>query len=89
LEEIQRIIDEKIRPQLQAHNGDIKLIGIKDGIITVKLTGACSGCPGADLTTKDFMEEVFSQYIPKFKKVVISHEVSQDLMDMAKSILKK
>lgn len=89
MEEIQRIIDEKIRPQLQAHNGDIKLIGIKDGIITVKLTGACSGCPGADLTTKDFMEEVFSQYIPEFKKVVISYEVSQDLMDMAKSILKK
>jgi len=89
LEDIKKIIDEKIRPQLQAHNGDIKLIGIKDGIVTVKLTGTCSGCPGADLTTKDFMEEVFSQCIPGFEKVVISHEISQDLMDMAKMILNK
>ena len=69
LERVQVVID-KIRPRLQMDGGDIELIGVEDNIVKVKLTGACSGCPGAQMTLKMGVERVIKEEVPEIKEVV-------------------
>lgn len=64
-EKVQEVINE-IRPNLQADGGDIDLIDVTDdGIVKVKLRGACSGCPGAAMTLKMGVERILKQRIPQ------------------------
>ena len=51
MKELEKTINENIRPRLQSHGGDVQIIDIVEGVVRIKLTGACSGCPSADLTT--------------------------------------
>jgi len=62
---------KKIRPSLQADGGDVKLIEVsEDGVIKVKLTGACSGCPMSTMTLKMGIERILKENVPGVKKVV-------------------
>ncbi len=62
---------EKIRPALQADGGDVELVGVDDeGIVSLKLTGACGGCPMAAMTLKMGIERVLKGQIPEVKEVV-------------------
>jgi Fe-S cluster biogenesis protein NfuA len=61
---------EKIRPALQADGGDVELVDVKDGIVKVKLTGACGGCPMSTLTLKKGIERVLKEQVPEVKEVV-------------------
>ncbi len=61
---------EVIRPYLQADGGDIELIGIEDGVVSVKLTGVCGGCPHARMTLKNGVERVVKERVPEVKEVV-------------------
>ncbi len=62
---------DKIRPAIQADGGDVKLIEIcDDGVVKVRLTGACSGCPMATLTLKQGVEKILKENIPDIKEVV-------------------
>ena len=62
---------EKIRPALQADGGDIELVDVtRDGIVKVKLTGACGGCPMAKMTLQQGVERILKQEVPEVKKVV-------------------
>ncbi len=68
-EKVQQVIDE-IRPNLQADGGDIELIDVtEDGVVKVRLRGACSGCPGAAMTLKMGVERVLRSRIPQVKRV--------------------
>ncbi len=67
-EKVQKIID-KIRPSLQADGGDVELIDVVDGIVTVKLQGACAGCPMSQMTLKNGIERLVMQEIPEIKSV--------------------
>ena len=60
---------QKIRPALQADGGDIELIAIEDGVVKVKLTGACGGCPMSQMTLKQGVERVLKQEVPGVKEV--------------------
>ncbi len=60
---------QKIRPALQADGGDIELIDIQDGMVKVKLTGACGGCPMSQMTLKQGVERVLKQEVPEVKGV--------------------
>ena len=60
---------EKIRPFLQADGGDVELVDIEDGIVTVKLRGACAGCPGALFTLKMGIEKRLKEEVPEVKEV--------------------
>jgi Fe-S cluster biogenesis protein NfuA len=60
---------EKIRPALQADGGDIELIDVSDGIVKVKLTGACAGCPMSTMTLKNGVERILKEQIPEVKEV--------------------
>ncbi|WP_053956153.1 NifU family protein [Inediibacterium massiliense] len=88
-EEVQKVIDTKIRPKLMKHYGDIKLIGVKDQIVEVKLLGACGSCPSAKITLEEIVLADLQEEIPTIKEVHLVHEMSQDLIDMAKKILNK
>ncbi len=57
---------EKIRPALQADGGDLELIEVtEDGKVTVKLTGACGGCPMSQMTLKMGVEQRLKEEIPE------------------------
>ncbi len=62
----------KIRPALQADGGDIALVGVDEekGIVQVRLQGACSGCPSAQLTLQMGVERAIMEEIPEVKQVV-------------------
>ncbi|MCK4802508.1 MAG: NifU family protein [bacterium] len=61
----------KIRPSLQADGGDVELIEVtSDGVVKVKLTGACRGCPMSQMTLKAGIEKVIKQEVPEVKEVV-------------------
>ena len=62
---------EKIRPVLQRDGGDVELVEVSDdGIVLVRLKGACSGCPGATMTLKAVIENLLVKEAPGVKKVV-------------------
>lgn len=59
----------KIKPALQADGGDVTLVDVKDGVVEVKLVGACAGCPMSRLTLKNGIERVLKEEIPEVKEV--------------------
>ncbi len=60
---------ESIRPALQADGGDVELAGVKDGIVKVRLVGACMGCPMASMTLTNGIEKELKELVPEVKKV--------------------
>ena len=61
---------QKIRPALQADGGDIQLVSVKDGVVSVKLQGHCAGCPMSTMTLRMGVERLLKQQIPEVKEVV-------------------
>ncbi|MEE4355100.1 MAG: NifU family protein [Desulfococcaceae bacterium] len=60
----------KIRPALQRDGGDVELVDIsEDGIVKVRLQGACKGCPMSQMTLKNGIERVLMQEVPEVKSV--------------------
>ncbi|AAM24936.1 MAG: Nitrogen-fixing NifU domain protein [Caldanaerobacter subterraneus] len=60
-----------IKPSLQADGGDVELVDVtEDGVVKVKLTGACGGCPFATLTLKEGIERAIKEEIPEVKEVI-------------------
>ncbi|MHC9541481.1 MAG: NifU family protein [Vulcanimicrobiota bacterium] len=61
----------KIRPSLQADGGDVQLVEVTpEGLVKVKLTGACGGCPMSQMTLKMFIEKTIKKEVPEVKEVV-------------------
>ncbi len=68
-EKVQEML-EKIRPNLQADGGDIELIDVTDeGVVKVKLKGACAGCPMSTMTLKNGVERFLKEQIPGLDRV--------------------
>jgi len=62
---------KKIRPSLQADGGDVTLVDVSDdGIVKVKLIGACAGCPMSQMTLKMGIEKMLKKEVPRIKKVL-------------------
>ena len=61
---------EKIRPALKADGGDVELVDVKDGVATVRLTGACGGCPMSTITLRMGVERVIKEEVPEIKELV-------------------
>ena len=70
-EEKVKSIIEAIRPNLQSHGGDIEFVGVdEDNNVKVRLQGACSGCPGAQMTLKMGVERLLKEKLPEVKEVI-------------------
>ena len=68
--EVKKILN-KIRPSLQADGGDVELVSVSEnGVVKVKLLGACHGCPMSTLTLKNGIEKTLKQHVPGVKEVV-------------------
>jgi Fe-S cluster biogenesis protein NfuA len=68
-EKVQAALD-KIRPALQADGGDVELVDVTDGIVKVRLVGACAGCPMSQLTLAMGVERTLKEQVPEVKQVV-------------------
>ena len=60
----------RIRPALQADGGDVELLDVKEGVVSVRLTGACGGCPMSTITLRNGIERILKQEVPEVKGVV-------------------
>ncbi len=59
-----------VRPSLQAHGGDVELVDVTDdGVVSVRLAGACHGCPGALMTLRMGVERLLKQQVPEVTRV--------------------
>ena len=58
-----------IRPALQADGGDIELVNVEEGVVTVRLMGACSGCPMAQMTLKQGVEARVRELVPEIDRI--------------------
>jgi Fe-S cluster biogenesis protein NfuA len=67
-EKVQAAID-KIRPMLQRDGGDVELVDVQEGIVTVRLRGACAGCPMSQMTIKNGIEKFLKKEIPEIVAV--------------------
>ena len=60
----------RIRPALQADGGDVELVDVRDGVVSVRLTGGCGCCSMSAMTLKHGVERVVKQEVPEVKEVV-------------------
>lgn len=68
-EKVEAALD-KVRPMLQADGGNVELVDVTDdGVVKVRLQGACAGCPMSQMTLRNGIERVLKQHIPEIKAV--------------------
>ena len=68
-DKVQSVLDN-IRPSLRADGGDVELVDVKDGVVSVKLKGACAGCPMSTMTLKNGIERILKQELSDIKEVI-------------------
>lgn len=68
-EKVEAALDQ-IRPALLADGGDVELINVNEGVVTLRLTGACGGCPMATMTLRHGIERVLKEEVPEIKEVI-------------------
>ena len=69
ISQIQNIIETQIRPALHSDGGDIELVDVEDGIVKLKLVGACSHCPSSAMTLYEGVEKMLMEKIPEVKGI--------------------
>ena len=70
IEKVREVIEKEIKPLLMMEGGSIELVGVDDGIVKVKLQGACAGCPMSQYTLVNFVEATLRERIPEVRGVV-------------------
>lgn len=68
-EKVEKVLD-KIRPSLMADGGNVELVDVEDGVVKVRLTGACGGCPMSQMTLKMGIERLLKQELPEIQEVI-------------------
>lgn len=86
---IEKLLDEKVRPQLALHNGNVEIISYENQVLKIRLLGQCSGCPSATLTTEELIKKEVTDALPEVEDVILVTGVSDELIQAAKEILKK
>lgn len=87
--ELNRIVEEKINPVLAKHYGGAEVTAFENGIVSVKMMGACGQCPSAQETIESVVRELFMAESSEIKDVVLDDCLSDELMNMAKEILSR
>lgn len=88
MQKIEQAIEERIRPQLALHGGDIEVLGFEDGVLRFKLIGQCSLCPSAYITAEELINAELTEAVPEVKRAVLVQTVSGDLLEQARALLR-
>ncbi|MGA9173058.1 MAG: NifU family protein [Thermoactinomyces sp.] len=67
-ERVQEVLD-KLRPYIQRDGGDVELVEVEDGIVRVRLLGACGSCPSSTITLKAGIERALMEEVPEVREV--------------------
>ena len=90
MRKVEAALDERVRPYLRSHGGDIAALRLEDGVLYVKMLGQCAGCPSADLTNETVVEEALTAALPGLvRKVSVDQSVSDELWEQAKRLLRE
>lgn len=68
-EQVRDVIENRIRPRVRLDGGDITLVDVEEGIVTVRLHGACSTCASTQVTLQEGVERILRQEIPEVRGV--------------------
>ena len=89
LQKIEAVVEEKVRPVLRSHGGDLKVDRLEGKVLYVNLLGQCSGCPSADYTNETIIEaEVVAALPDLVERVVAVHSISDELWEQAKRLMR-
>lgn len=89
LKRIEAVLDEKVRPALRAHGGELEIDRLEDRVLYIKLLGQCAGCPSADLTNETVIEAEVVKALPDLvERVAVVQTVSDELWEQAKRLLR-
>lgn len=89
MKRIEAVLDERVRPALRAHGGEIETDRLENGVLYVKLLGQCAGCPSADLTNETLVEAELKAALPELvERVAVVQSVSDELWEQARRLLR-
>lgn len=88
MKKIEQLLEERVRPALAMHRGDIRVESYENGILRVRLLGQCSNCPSAQGTTEDLVAAELQAAMPEIKQVVLVSGVSDELLAEARALLR-
>ena len=80
---------ETIRPQIRAHGGEVRLTAFEDGVVYLRLSGACAGCPAADQGTKSWIRERLQAQLPGIRQVELVQDLDPELIQFARERLRR
>ena len=89
LERIEKVLDEKVRPALKNHDGDIKVVRVGDGVLCCRMLGQCSNWPSAVVTAEELVAPPVLEAIPEIRQVVLDTTVSDELWQDAMELLRR
>jgi Fe-S cluster biogenesis protein NfuA len=69
-ERLVRELIDKVQPYLKSHGGGVEVVAVEDGVVYVKMLGACVGCPLIDVTLREGIEEMLLENVPGVVAVV-------------------
>jgi Fe-S cluster biogenesis protein NfuA len=72
----------EMRPYLDSHGGDVRLLGVEDGVVRLQLQGSCSGCPSSAVTLRHGIEEAIYKAAPDVERVVAEDAPAQTLLQI-------
>lgn len=87
-EQIEQVLDARVRPMLSRHEGDIQLLSFQDGVLRFRLLGQCGSCPSAVLTAEELVAPALKQALSEVEQVVLDTSVSDELWGAAKAVLR-
>ena len=89
LEQMEKLLDEKVRPYLREHFGEVELISFEEGVLRLRLLGECSQCPSAQITAEEVIGKELKAAFPEIADVVLVQQVREELLDFARQILNR
>lgn len=84
---VRKVVDERIRPSLFSHGGDLRIKEIKGTDVGFVFLGACRTCPSAQITLEETIDRTLRMEIPEVGRVYLINETSEDLLDLARKLI--
>ncbi len=73
MEQVQKLIDEKINPLLKLHNGSCEVVSLDGELLSIRLNGGCVGCPSSKITLFNYVIPIIKESFPQLE-VILSNE---------------